>query len=68
MNPELTKCFLCLEIIDEYRYKNNPTLIDELMVKWKEVNQATDEGSSIGDSREIEIIEMNLEEEKEDGE
>ena len=36
VDPELTKCFYCLQIIDEFRYQNNASLIDELMMKWQD--------------------------------
>ena len=33
-DPELTRCFSCLQIIDEFRYQNDASLIDELMLRW----------------------------------
>ena len=36
VDPELTKCFTCLQIIDEFRYQNDASLIDELMLRWQD--------------------------------
>ena len=33
-DPELTKCFKCLKIIDEFRFTGDASLLDELMLVW----------------------------------
>ena len=34
VDPDLSNCFNCLEIINEFRYSNDPALIDELIARW----------------------------------
>ena len=36
VDPQLTRCFECLQLIDEFRYRNDAALIDELMMRWND--------------------------------
>ena len=42
VDPELTKNFYCLQLIDEFRWANDATLIDELMVSWQDSSEPTE--------------------------
>ena len=36
VDPQLTRCFECLQLIDDFRYRNDAALIDELMMRWND--------------------------------
>lgn len=47
VDPELSNCFNCLEIINDFRFTNDPALIDELIARWNHHTETSSSASYI---------------------
>lgn len=34
VDPELSRCFECLTLIDDFRFRNDSAIVEQLMLKW----------------------------------
>jgi hypothetical protein len=61
VDPELTKSFSCLQLIDEFRWTKDAALIDELLVAWQDSSDASDSSASdLREARGSEFILNNI--------